>query len=387
MRLVSRHKIRYFQLKLKEFWQGKHHFPAGTLWGRTSRCVYNLKKSSFLNLVCFLITIGVSLLVWVDWLTVEYPKAYFYGSIALWVMSLVYFLLYRRQASLLYEKFLAEVEQRLVQGKNVKMDIQRNNLIRYLLFFSQLRLVSIQLVLLMLTFLGIYAYNTTRIEFVKKPDSITQVLYEKIRKSELSAQNIEHKLRKNYQTLLQTERLLKMHQKRLQEIQQSIYSHYNSIKEANTYRTKNQQLAQQIKGRTPQEVEEILKKDEFIMTQLKGLVEMKLDLEDKPIEQAAAILGAEGNLIKEFHDLNYRYEQALSLGNYSIYKDYQAIQTTQKLIEKDKQTIENIKKAMQQDSISWYKMKREYQNSKYLLKCVLRKQEIERQNHQQKPKS
>lgn len=384
MQLIA-HKLRYFQAKLKGLASVKYSFPAETLWGRVNRCVYHLRQGSLLSSLFLLSVLTTSPLVWIDWITVQYPAIYLYIPIALWGGSLVYFLWFRKKAFQLYNKFLTEIEQRLAQGKNVQMDTQRTQLIRSLVFFLQLRLLSIQIILLMAALLGIYAYNQTRLQFIKKPDSITQVLYDKIRTSELAAQNLEHKLRKNHQSLLQTERLLKMHQKRLQEIQQSVYNHYGAIREANNYRIKNQQLAQHLKDKTPQEVEEIFKKDEFIMTQLKGLVEMKLDLADKPIEQSVAILGTEGNLIKEFYDLNQRYEQALAWGNHSIHKDYQAMQATQKLIEKDKQTIENIKKAMRQDSLSWYRLKREYQNSKYLLKRVHQKQELERQNRQQKP--
>jgi hypothetical protein len=277
------------------------------------------------------------------------------GFTALAILAYLFFRL-RKQGNQWHQQFHQEIEERIKSGKSTQITDYQQLILKKYLFYSHWHIFKYLGIWAASIGIGLYVFEEIKRANLTKPEHLSQQIKQKIKKNENSIVKLKTKISQNQQNLQATQIRIKVKQNLLKIAQNSVQQQYYALFQSQGFRQTLQQIRLKISdlqqsGKTTAQIEEILRNDALIWSQIKGLAEVRLSLLEEDTNQAEAKLGQSGEALKSFQDLVYIYNRMHEKAQTGLGLDNQKIKKLQIEIDWNQCLQEKIKIALHQDSL------------------------------------
>lgn len=219
-------------------------------------------------------------------------------------------------------------------------------------FFANIQLFHLQILAILSAFLFVILEKEYKRITTPKAETITQSLKKKIQNTKNLLSNIAQqqteihkKLQNTHVNLKMLEKTLKNSQKSFQEQQGAIWQNYGFLGNINQTQQKLNAVI------SIPEKENVIKDNPLIFTQVRGLVEVELDLAEKNTAQASEMLATEGNILSKFQKFASYQQNCQYKAQKGIQLDQKRIKELENLIIQQKNISNYLKNQQKEDSI------------------------------------
>jgi hypothetical protein len=266
------------------------------------------------------------------------------------------FLHLRQQGNQWYQQFHQEIEARIKANKSTQITDYQQLILKKYLFYSHLQIFKYLAIWVASIGIGLYVLEEIKRAKLTKPEHLSQQIKQKIKQDEASLGKLKTKVIQNQQNLQATQIRIKVKQNLLQIAQNSVQQQYYALFQSQGFRNTLQDIRLKINdlqqsGKTTSQIEEILRNDALIWSQIKGLAEVRLSLLEEDTNQAEAKLGQSGETLKSFQDLVYIYNRMHEKAQVGLNLDNQKIKKLKIDIDWQQCLQEKLRTALYQDSL------------------------------------
>ncbi len=253
-----------------------------------------------------------------------------------------------------YEQFNKENQKFILKNPNKILFLPKKakNILKKYTFLANYRILKLQFLLFLGTFLYIILEQEYKRINTPKAETIKQAIAKKVKNTQNLLENVAKNQKETLEKLKNTkvninvlEKTLKNSQQSFQEQQGNIWQNYAFLGALN----KTQQQINNVIS--VNEKENILKNDPVIFAQVRGLVEVELDMAEKNTSQASEMLNQEGNILAKFqkfssyqHNCQYKAQKGVQL-------DQKRIKELQELLKNQKNIFCHLQNQQKEDSI------------------------------------
>ncbi len=276
------------------------------------------------------------------------------------IFSTIIWLKNRKRGLQYYEEFQVHVQNFL--QKNQKNNISSNhkfyapkitkNILKNYTFLGSYHVISMQILAILSGFLFIILQKEYARINAQKPQTLTQVIKNKIKNTNILLKNIDKKQKEIGEKLQNTEVNIKVLEKTLKEGQQSHQQQQGAIWQNYAFLGILNQTHQQLnKVISIPEKEEILKNNPIIFAQVLGLVEVELDMADKNTAQASEMLSQGGTILGKFQKFSSYQQNCQYKAQKGVELDQKRIKELQTQLTQQKNILNYLKNQQKTDSL------------------------------------
>ncbi|TAF67375.1 MAG: hypothetical protein EAZ55_03400 [Cytophagales bacterium] len=268
----------------------------------------------------------------------------------IWSVFLVIFIKNRWEGNRLYQKFMLEVESRMLEGKSIQIPTDKSRILNNYLLYSDLQIFKITLIVAGLVFSWYIMPSEIRVLFLKKPEPLHITLQKSIIRKQETLKQTQQNIERTQKAISQLERSNQQCLQRIEQLRISIGSHYGSITEIQGFRYKSINIAQQLQQTQQNPTTQQIEQEYRTFEEIKGQIKINLEIAGTEVNQAEQLIFQNTSVIKACQDLTQRYDYLLKTGQEASYRDYVEWRKLDEQIVKNNKAIVKMKTALQNDS-------------------------------------